>query len=150
LKDSSISPSLLHEFLIVIIPVWISWFTIDYFGNMFASSTFTYKVFSWIYHICVLAMGSSSNSVFVSQRAADTFIISYFLSQFLAFFFSLSLYMTMPKVAGSFVLFMGINLISVVPALFSIGFHEALVPLWWVSWALQLISVKVTLSISLL
>ena len=93
LKESPISGEIMNHFLLVMIPVWMTWALMDRFNNIFGSSTFTYKAFSWIYHLFVASLGIYAPNAFHAEAADNTsnaFLICYFGSQLFAFFFGLT------------------------------------------------------------
>jgi low temperature requirement protein LtrA len=129
------------------VPIWLTWFTMDGLNNMYGSASFTYKVFGWIYHTFVIGMGVATPYVFPVtttslSKAASVFLMCYFLSQLLVFLFGLTLFMTMPRAARYQSLQSGLSLLSLIPALISYAAPSKIIELWWFSWVLQIIVMK--------
>ena len=75
------------------IPVWNTWNLMDRMSNLFGAANFTFKSFTWIYHILVVTMGVNAQNCFDPNPKANTaaiFVSAYFLSQALCLVFGFS------------------------------------------------------------
>ncbi len=93
LRHNQLSLKSINEFCLVMIPVWNSWNLMDRMSNLFGAANFTFKTFTWIYHIMVVTMGVNAQNCFEPNPQGNTasiFVSAYFLTQALCFIFSFS------------------------------------------------------------
>ena len=76
----------IHQFILVMIPIWNSWMLLDRVTNMFGAQNVTYKAFSGLYHILVATMGVNAGNAFdlnPQENTAPIFLSAYFFTQIL-------------------------------------------------------------------
>lgn len=146
MQTETLDSALVENFCLVIIPIWITWFNIERLNNLFGAENTTFKFFSWIYYVCVVTMAVNALNVFAEDPEQCTIIPylgAYFLSQGLCLFYSLSLYYTVPKLAGPRLWVSSLNIICGLPAIMPLFYPIPVKAAWWTAWTLQFLSFKV-------
>ncbi|KAJ3088214.1 hypothetical protein HK102_009287 [Quaeritorhiza haematococci] len=139
LKEDKVTGQTVNKFLLVFIPVWLTWIVTHYNSNRFGAESFVHRLFSWANMILVAGMGTNAENAFnddPSKNTANVFIITFLITRVLYIIYNGSSLLPLPQYIWMMVPITITTALSLIPWFVSIFVDPSYrVMLWWLSWA---------------